>query len=407
MGPTILAWAMALLGDATTVDIASGAEVMVRGGAMAVVPNEAARPAMEYSLTTMSGIRISTERTEFTLRYRPLTYYQLPNVAEVRRPLYLHRLSGGYSTSISPRLNFNWSGEGRVGDVTYANLARTFEQGTTATAAARFPLLFLSTNATSTYATGNRNTVSVGSDVSYRSVMNTLAQSENLRIPETLNVGMTLSDTLALTRQDQVGISIGATYSHVDSLRLEQAGSYVFGTALLNWGHRPSPSSNTTLEGGLGATRGVEGGPTSLFPVLTAAHTNTFRWWGDSFNSSFSGGARGFVDPILATLRPQGFLNWSLTGRHTRLFSTQTGVSGFTSITSTPVEPARYESNGSLNFAGIFDLSPGINFRTGVAWQVRAPHLTQMDALIIQSQPTAFVALRGTIGTDGLNGSWL
>lgn len=407
MGPTYLAWALSLLGDASTVDVASGAEVIVRGGAMAVVPNEAAIPAMEYSLTTMSGIRVASVRTTFTLRYRPLTYYQIPNIADVQRPLYLHRLDGNYATSLSPRVSFEWSGDARAGDVTYASLARTFDGGTTAAAAARLPLLFLSTSATASYATGNRNTVSVGSNVSYRSVLNTLADSESAQIPETLNLGMTLSDTVVLTSRDQFEVAVGATYSQVESIGQQQVGDAVFGTALANWSHRHSERSDSTLTGGVGASRSVDGGPTSLFPLVSAAHINRFRWLGDAFTSSVAGGVRGFVDPILATIRPQAFLAWGLTGQHSRSFSTRAGLSAWTSLTRVPVEPAQYETNGSLDFAGIYALSPGLSFRAGVAWQGRAPHLAQMEALTIQSQPTVFVALRGTLGTDGLQGSWL
>src|SRR5690606_554533 len=196
---------------------------------------------MEYSVTTLAGLRIASKQTTFLLRYHPRTYYQIPNIADARRPLYLHQADGMYSTLLSPRLTFGWSGNARVGDITYASLGRTFDEGTTAAAAGRLPLVFLSTNATTSYATGSRNTFSLGSNVSYRSVLNTLEDREDAQVPEILNVGMTVSDSVILTRRDQFEVVVGATYSDADTIRRQQVGNTVFGTALLNWDHRYSP----------------------------------------------------------------------------------------------------------------------------------------------------------------------
>lgn len=408
MGPTFLALGLSLLAAESSFDLASGAETTVSGGAVALVADEAPSPMVEFSLTTMSGMRLMSERTSFILKYHPRTYYQRPNIADANRPLFLHQLDVSYTSALTRRTNLGWTGNVLVGDVTYANLVRTFDEGTAAAAAARLPLLFFSTEGSLSYATSSRNVVSVGPTASYRTVLNTLPSDVDAQIPTSLNLGITVSDFYTVTPRNDLALTFAATYSQTEEPQQQAAAlDTMFGTALASFGHRHSLTSKTTFSGGAGATREVESGSTSVFPLATVSQDNSFRWLGDSFSSSVATGVRGFLDPVLAILRPQSFVTMNLTGQHTRALSSAISLSGWTSLTKKAVDPAQYETSGSVDLAAVYQLSPGLSFRAGVNWLVRAPHLSEPDGLAVQSQPLGFISIRGTLGTDRNQGSWL
>ncbi len=391
-------------GEKSRFDLASGVQLSSTNGMMAAVPNEPSQLTTQLRLTMLQGVRVSSERTSFVLRYSPLINYQYPNAADVVRPLFVHNLSSAYQSRLNRRVSFGWNVLGTAGDLNYASLLRAFEGGTTATAGSFVPILFVSTNATLATRTSSKNLLSIGANTAYRTSIDDSDQPQTV-VPAQ-DFGVTVTDAWRFAPNETLSLTAQAIYIN----RLESndvVGDTVGGQGSVGWGHRFSQVSSLEINGGVGVSSAGQDVPLTAFPTgyvsfLTQSHALSSVW---SFNAS--AGARGFLDPVLATYRPQVFVSLSATGQHGRRLQSRFAASLATVADSERVVPEQYETFGNCDLGAAYFFVPEFSLQAGVRSSLRAGHFSDLSAPVPQGELAGVLSVRYTLGTDRRHGSWL
>lgn len=396
-----------LLGAGQTTDVAVGADLGVSAGLIPVEPNAPPSPAMTSTATLLSGIRIRSARTSFLASYKPQFFYQYPNVADINRPLILHRLDGSFSTNLSPRSSLSWSASGAIGELNYANLLSSFEGGTSAVASGVVPIVVVTTNGTFQYQTAPRNGISVSGTGSYRTSLESDPQQVSA-IPTSHNWGISVTDTYTLTPRDNVGASVGVTYVYrpPDTGAATSFPNSLNGTMTANWQRTLNQRSTLSVRVGGAVSKSEVTGDVTGFPTAVVSHAFQARSLGSLWVNSLAAGFQGTLDPLLATFRPNAVFSWGLTGRHTDAWSSSAGLNLSVPLAK-PLVPTQYETYGLLNLSLNYQTPTGFVFRGGVASSIRAAHPADLQALTPSFDATAFLGLRYTIGTGTAAGGWL
>lgn len=415
MGHLSLALALPLLGTLGSLELATGVEGDTSAGLMAVMPDRPSVPAMDATLTLLSGMRVISDGSNFTLAYRPRYYYQIPNVAGQSLPLFLHQLATSYQADWTKRASFRWAANGSLGAMSYASLLDTFPAGTAATITSSgfIPLGTASTNASFSYRTSQINNVSIGGNMDYRTLVGAEDANEQM-FPTTFNVGLQLSDAVQLSARDLVVFNLASNFVLRDADDMLPGGTTVGGrannaiaNASLSWGR--DLSQRTTLTGAAGVAMGglTAGASVSAFPTFSIGIRNSSNALNSRWVTDFMAGERGFLDPILGTFRPQGFLSYGLSGQHGRYWSSRTALEMALPLAQKPMRPMQYESGAGCSFALYYQLARGFSANASVQWRLRASHWKELDALQTQNQLTGGVGFRYTFGTDQTTGGWL
>ena len=398
-----LAWAVAVLGSGVATELASGSQLTARSGLMAVEANQRSTPSMEVGVDLLSGIRARSKRTSFDLRYHPRIYYQAPNVADRRLPLYVHQLSAGYQSSLTERTSLSLNANATAGEVSYASLLRSFAGGTAAQSAGIQPLFYYAATLSASHIMSRRHSFQGGVTSGYRVALG--GEAEQSQFPTAQDFGLHLSDQLVLSKTDSLSTVVGL--SHViqeDDLpgRLNSSNANL--TA--SWAHALGQQSSVGASVGVGVNWTNRTDRVAVFPLASVNYGKVIRQVGVVWTTALRAGSDLFFDPILATFRPQALVSASLNGQHGRHANSEIGISLATSL-GPPVSPAQYETRGNLTVGGSVSNGRGISLHPGITWQLRAPHLSQPDALVLQNELYGFISLRFTVGTDHQDGSWL
>ncbi len=406
-GACCLAWMFTVLGAGQTTDLAAGADVGVSAGLIAAEPNAPAVPGVNSTATLLSGIRTRTARTSLLATYRPQFFYQLPNVADVNRPLVLHRLDTVFATRLNARGSLNWSASGAIGDLNYSNLVRSFDQGTAAVASGVVPILVATTNGVFQYDTAPRNTVSVSGTASYRTSFESDPEQISA-IPTSYSWALRLSDTYELSLRDSVGTAVGATYVYrpPSEASIESFQDSLNVTMDVGWQRKLTRRSDLSIRVGGAVSKSEVTGEISGFPTAVFTHLFRARSLGSLWASSLAAGLQGSLDPLLATFRPNAFFSWALTGQHSEAWSSSVALN-FSAPVANPLVPSQYETNGSFNLGVYYRLSSALVVRGGAVSFVRAAHPSDLQALTPTLEATGFLGVRYTIGTGEAGGSWL
>ncbi len=406
MIPIVLAWAIGVVAQSAKVDLATGADMRVSAGQMAVSPDRRAVPAVDATLTLLNGVRVASKRYSFVLRYRPTYYYQLPNLTKSNWPLFLHQVDGSLGAALSRRTSFSWSGNARVGDINYSSLLRVLPSGTAASTSRLVPITSVGSSLTLAHRLSRTNSFSAGTTASYRT-----STGSAPAFPTVASATVQLSDQVVLGRSDS--LSMGGSITHFHANRFESGGAAFAGRDYGAGGVQLTLSHRTSRSGSLGVTAGVSAAgiygdvPFSIFPTAAANFSSEFKALDTRWSISGMGGLQGFQDPLLGTFRPQGFLGATLSANHTADLSSSASLSLTSSVAGEPIRPPQYESSGSASWRLSYQLSPLFTTYGGVAWRLRAPHWSQWSSLPLQNEMTGFLGCRIRIGTGTSRGRWL
>lgn len=410
MTPLLLALALPVLGDTAKVDVAGGAETVVRGGMMAVTSGRPSQPAVDFALTLLSGVRVRDEKSTFSLSYRPRYYYQIPNIAETKLPLFLHQLRGMYNAALGQRTTFAWSGQGSVGALNYSSLLQMFPDGTAAAATSFIPLATGNTTASLNHAFSRRAVSTLGVSAAYSSL--TGSARDTVAIPTTLNAGGRLGQTLQVTRRDRLGADVSASYvMRNPNLAGNTTSNLVtknwIGSVSVNWARTLGTASSLGLLGGLGFS-GFDGiVPRSIFPTFSLSITDVERALGATWNWAASAGARGYYDPLLTTFRPQGFANVTLGGQLSQYLRSELTGTFWTTLSAQPIQPDQFETNAQVRMIFRYQFTRELGAHCGGEWTLRAGHLSQFDQPLVQHQAIGFLGVRYTLSNEAAQGNWL
>ncbi len=407
-GACCLAWMFTVLGAGQTTDLAAGADLGASAGLISVEPNASSVPGVNSTATLLSGIRIRSARTSFIASYRPQFFYQIPNVADVNRPLVLHRAAATLATRLSARSSLGWSATGAIGDLSYSNLVRSFDQGTSAVASGVVPILLATTSGNFQHQTSPQNSVSIAGNASVRTSFDSDSQQSST-VPPSLDWTLQVSDTYALSLRDRVGASLGTTYVYRPPSDASVGTSFQDSLNVAfnaNWQRNLSRRSDLSVRVGGAVSKSEVTGDFSGFPTATVSHGFRARSFGSFWTSSLSTGLQGALDPLLATYRPNAFFSWMLTGRHSEAWSSNAGLN-FAVPVAKPLVPSQYETNASV-VLGLNYLTPsGLMLRGGLSSSLRTAHPATIDALTPTFEATGFLGVRYTFGTGQANGTWL
>ncbi|HXS16272.1 MAG TPA: hypothetical protein VN764_03735 [Polyangiaceae bacterium] len=411
MWPGILALSIPFVGSGTRLEVGAGAEGVTRGGTMAISPDEPSTPAVDFTLALLSGVRATSQRTTFILRYRPQYYYQIPNVAGSSLPLFLHRVDSSYITAPSRRTTVNLAASGSAGAISYTSLLQQFPQGTAAAATGFIPLATVGASATVAQRTSTTNTLSIGANSNFRTVLG--SDVENSGVTPSLGAGIVISDSLRLSLVHQVGASFTVNYiasdlmGWADTQQSAVIQESLIGEVAGTWNMSFDRTSDLNLS--LGAAVSAVNGPTpsSAFPTFNVAFTKRSRGLGSTWVSHLSGGVYGYLDPLLAVFRPQAATSLGIGGQHGRKLRSQLSYSLSTSLAPEALSPAQYETNGNLFLTIAYQVSEAASLSTGGAWQLRMGHWSQLSTPEGQNQVTVMFGFRYVLSTRAREASWL
>ncbi len=411
MSPILLAVLLPVLGDTTTFEVAGGAEATARGGLMAVTPRDPSRLAADAAITLLSGVRARGESSNFTLVYRPRYYYQVPNVADTKLPLFLHQLRASYTDALTRKTTLNWSAQGSVGALSYSSLLQLFPAGTAAAATGFIPLATGNTSASVRHAFSRAALTSLEVNAAYSSLIG--SNHDDVAIPTSFNVGGRLSQTWKLDRRNTLGADAGANYvirdpnSTGNNSEVALASQNWLGSFGISWQHTLAAQSTLGVTAGVGLSAFDGLVPRSAFPTFSLSYTDQHRALGATWNWTAAAGARGYFDPLLTTFRPQGFANLTLDGRHGRHTRSQLTGLFWTTLSEEPIVPSQFETTGQARLTLRQQFTPQLSGNVGGEWYLRAGHLSQTQTPLVQHQFIAFIGLRYTLGADSSQGSWL
>ncbi len=413
-----LALIVPLLASGTRTDVAAAAESEAASGLSATAYNAPSSLQVDLTLTPLVGTRVMSKRTTFVVSYGPRLYVQLPNTADLGRPLVLHTLGSNYSTVLDRRTTFDASVRSGVGEVSYANLVQVFEPGSSTSRARIIPLVFSDANTSMRYRTGRRNRLDFGLGVGYQAPFDEFAGLEDDEeegaaasgIPTSVNTSAAVSDTYAVTPIDQVTVGVRGGYLRSKAsggLSGDELNEVMIGAVVAGWSRPISPTSTLGTLGGWTITYFPREDRFDYFPTGVVSYVKAWQFGRQIWNSELSGGARGFLDRASGTYRAQGFVVWDLNGQIGRRWFLGTSVFGSTSLSQDPLVPSQYESTAGVAQQNTYVISRYASLRFGVRSALRGPHLRAEDDLTLQPEILGFVGLRLNVGTDNSQGAWL
>lgn len=401
-----LPFVLPMMGTGTATDFGAGAETRAGGG---LIPNQAASasdPAFESSLTLLSGMRIRSRRTQFSLRYQPRLYLLVPNAAGVDRPLLFHQGSSSYQTNLTRRLEFSLSARGGAGELSYNSLQLFFDPGTGALQQAVIPLAVVNGKSALAYRSTPRHTTTFSVGAGVRGPLEEqpeTAPDDPARFQTSTNAQVELSHAYDVSKTDQVGLSSEAGFFASD--RGEQL-VLLGGSAF--WSHQLEVSKSLMFTAGAQHSRSLEGGVAGgVVPTGSVTYGSAWHVAGHPWKSAVSFGVRGFFDQAFFVYRSQAFAQWSLDGQLNRAWSTGVDLFASAPLSEEPLTPPRRESFAGVRIPANYELNNHMTFLFGGRFMVRAPHPTAFDQMNSQIEAAGFVGLRYTIATDRTQGDWL
>lgn len=413
IGSHLIALALPLLGSGATVDVAAATVTELEAGRRPVQFDEPSRPAADLVSSLPLGVRVLSRRTDFRFVYTPRLQLQIPNAASTYRPLQMHQLASVYSSELSRRTQIRAAVLGAAGETSYSSVQEYFEPGTS-DGRRRFASLITANGSVGTSTrTSPRNSVGWLLAGGYRGPLDREQSLEadggatNRNLRTSYDTTLTLQDTYILSPQDGLVFSVYSGYlgiiDNANPLSQDQIGT----GGDVSWMHRLSPRADFTLTGGAILVYGTSAKTFDLAPTALGTHSVSFLGAGGRWTATTSLGVRSFIDRVSATYRSRASGRFNLVGRFGRSWIFSVYADGSTALADEPIQPATYESRAGVGQTTSYLFSRRGNVNWGVRGGLRAPHLSQWDALAPQNELTAFVGFRWNIGTDREHGSWL
>lgn len=391
-----------------SVDVGAGLVTQTAAGSLSIRPNEPSQPAAEFSVQLLSGLRVVSRRTQFRFGYVPRLYLQIPNIADSYQPLLLHRVLSDYTTALSQRTSLQASADFGAGDLNYAASQEFFADGTSAPLAGLVPVLSLGGGTSLSHALSRSNSLELGVRGGYRSSFaSTLDDPSVGTLPTSFDVNVFAGDQHQLSERDQLGFRLTGGYFALVQGQGENATRS--GTTLapqLRYDRKLGPRSDAGLFVGSTLSLGA-GQAAQIFPTLGTAYQTRLQTPGATYQASFEGGVRGFLDQIRVAFVPQAYAQGQLQASWHQDWSAGLQLFGSTVIIEEPVTPPAYETIASLRIPFSYRVSPGLGLNFGAAATYRGPHLSAPGSLVEQQDVTGFINLRWTRATDDSQGQWL
>lgn len=441
-GIEILPFVLPLLSGQTT-EFAVAGDAEAEAGSIPQSGTTAVQPGVQGVLALITGMRVLSERTTFLLNYEPQLLFQIPGTIVYGRPLFFNRIRSSYGTALDKRTALGVTLNAGGGEASYSSLQQVFDPGSGTVDASVSTIVYGDGQIGLDHRTSRLNSVGVAFAGGYRGPWKAneeLAEGETptaQQIPKSLNASLTLSDIYDFSLRDRGTASLRAGYlnrledddeeldSDAPAATVNQINELVALGGTFAWSRTLSASSAMNYSAGMAFTYALDepedADRLGFVPNATAGYVNNWRTSRWVWNSSVSGGVRGFLDRVSATYRPQGFVNWSLNGAVGRDW--RTGLSAFvsTSLSTEPLDPPQYESTFSLEAPTTYRVAHNATLRFGLRMRLRGPHLSELgdkeaeDPLddSTTTQPTVqalivgFVGFHYVLGSGESRGAWL
>jgi hypothetical protein len=417
-----LALLLPVLGSATSADAAVGLQVRDTAGLRPQGPNQKSSMSNFLILTPLGGVRLSSSRTSFVLRYRPQLTFQAPSPIDSFRPLYLHGLVLDYATSASPRLSLRFNITGTFGEISYATQSLILDPGSSTINTTEQRVVRGRGSAGLTYNTSARNSLSFSATGGYQKGISSPDLDPTQLVPESFDATLILGENYQISRRVGWTLTTSGTfvqryqlvYRDIDpndptaGQELDTVESQVTSASVnTGVGINSGPNSSVSVLGGAAVSRTTSRPDVSVFPTLSVTHSTSYKMLKQIWTNSLQGGVRGFVDAANGSFRPLLNLSW---GMSTTIYgSWGVGAQFFasTSLTAEPLVPPTYETTARLSLPFSYQINNQLNVNWGVTGATRRGHLLEINALVPQRELTGFIGIKWTAGTDSTRGSWL
>lgn len=387
----VLALSGVVLGAVST-DIAVGARAETMVGSAPVVPTEPPRASFGAELTPLAGVELEDHRFRVVIRYNPRFFLRRPNILGLDRPVFLNRGSADERLRLSRTVTFRSNLSGSIGEVDYVGLASVLS---------RTQLSQVNQSVIRLYEVEQRLGVDVRASRRTTLLFNAFVgkggapdlSSSIFPTHTRLGGGPTLR--YLLTRRDELRLPASVEYHRVNAAELAAE------TIELDWDHRISRRTRTTLVGGTFASEYLDSRHGSnVLPVASASveHGLVIRR-GTRLDGRIGVGVRPILNLLFSEYRPLAYTEGSLAFSSPPHWTAALRASLYTAATTTPLPTNEPETFFAAEAPIVYTIDPNWSVEVGARSFFLSPHLRNgFD--VKQLQLWGYAAVTGVFGTE-------